>query len=51
MKLLSVLIAAVALSSVSCERHDFEETRKLQEHGSKSDAHHGHDHGHDAAPH
>lgn len=38
MKLFSVLLVAVSLFGVSCERHEFSETRKLNEHHA-ADAH------------
>lgn len=48
MKLSSVLILAVSLFAVSCERHDFEGpdgTKQLHEHGHGG--HQADDHGHD----
>lgn len=41
MKCFSLLLLACAFASMSCERHDFEETRKLHDHGD----HHGESHG------
>ena len=51
----TVLFAAAAaglfLSSVSCERHSWEETKKLHEtHGGHGHAEHGEEH-HDSADH
>jgi hypothetical protein len=49
MKFISLLILAVAMLGVSCERHDFDETKKLNEkHDSHSSAA---GHGDVAAPH
>jgi hypothetical protein len=45
MKLFSLLVLVVALVGVSCERHDFEETKKLHE---KHGAAHGDEHAGDA---
>jgi len=47
MKRFSLLLAAIAFFGASCERHDFEETRKLHEHGDHHGDSHGDDHGHD----
>lgn len=46
MKLFSFLVLVVALVGVSCERHDFEETKKLHEkHGADhADKHAGAEH-------
>jgi hypothetical protein len=41
MKLFSLLVAAIAMFGTSCERHDFEETKKLHE---KHHADHGDEH-------
>lgn len=45
MKVFSLLVLVVALMGVSCERHDFEETRKLHD---KHGAGHGDEHAGDA---
>ena len=40
MKIFLTFLALVTLSLISCERHDFEETRKLHdEHGTTGEAH------------
>lgn len=54
MKVFPMLLALAAVAFVSCERHDWEETKKLHEqhhgaghgdhaeaHGEHADAHHG----------
>ena len=37
MKLITLFFAALALFLGSCERHDWEETKKLYEHGDHKD--------------
>ena len=52
MKAFTLLVVAVALSGVSCERHEFDGpdgTRQLHEHGSHGAASHGDTAGHGAA--
>jgi hypothetical protein len=43
MKLFSLLLVIVPLAGVSCERHDFEETRKLHEHSAAHEKHAEHE--------
>ena len=53
MKRFSLLLAAIAFFSASCERHEFEGpngTKQLHEHGHHGD-HHGDDHGKDKEHH
>ncbi|MDX1680691.1 MAG: hypothetical protein R3242_08170 [Akkermansiaceae bacterium] len=50
MKCIFLLLAPLAFFGASCERHDFEETRKLHEHGDHGKAHgdeHAKDKSHD----
>jgi hypothetical protein len=49
MKLFPLLLVSLGVLGVSCERHDFEETRKLHEHHSGHAA--GGDHGNHADAH
>ena len=53
MKRFSLLLAALAFFTASCERHEFEGpngTKQLHEHGHHGD-HHGDDHGKDKEHH
>lgn len=51
MKVIPMLLVLATAAFVSCERHDFEETKKLSEpHGGAHGAAHG-EHGHGEAAH
>lgn len=43
MKPFSFFVIAIAFAGASCEKHDFEETRKLHEHHAADEHASGHD--------
>lgn len=50
MKRIALLMLVVGFGLGACEKHDFEETRKLHEHHDSHGDHDGHDH-HDHGSH